>query len=362
MNIGFYLAHPSQYYVFRNIIKTLQSRHRIFVFIKSKDILELLLTTDNIGYINIFPEEKKPGYAGLIKSVIIRNKRLIKQFKEKRIDILISAASDSSQASFLYNIPSIILNDDDYTVIKNSYYFGWPFSTIIFAPSSCNMGYFRKSKTIFYEGFQKSNYLHPKYFKPNEHIIEKYGLTKDKFFIIRTVKLNAHHDKKIRGLNCEIVERLIKMLSPYGRILLSSEKQIPSEFSSYILNINPLDIHHLIFYSRLLIGDSQSMAHEAALLGTPSIRFNDFIGRIGVLNELEEKYNLTYAISPDNPDLLFNKVQDLLSASRNDYRIRAEKLMKEKIDLTQMLLWFIENYPQSYKIMKIDPGFQFTFR
>ena len=40
------------------------------------------------------------------------------------------------------------------------------------------------------------------------------------------------------------------------------------------------------------------MAVEAAMLGTPSLRFNDFAGKIGVLEELEHKYELTFAIPP----------------------------------------------------------------
>ena len=43
----------------------------------------------------------------------------------------------------------------------------------------------------------------------------------------------------------------------------------------------------------MYIGDSQSMAIEAALLGTPGIRFNDFNNKIGHLNELKNVYKLS---------------------------------------------------------------------
>ncbi len=35
------------------------------------------------------------------------------------------------------------------------------------------------------------------------------------------------------------------------------------------------------------------MIAEAAVLGTPSIRFNDFVGKLGYLEDLEHKYGLT---------------------------------------------------------------------
>ena len=40
-------------------------------------------------------------------------------------------------------------------------------------------------------------------------------------------------------------------------------------------------------FASLYIGDSQTMAAEAGVLGVPFVRFNDFVGRIGYLRELE---------------------------------------------------------------------------
>jgi len=363
MRIAFYFAHPSQYYVFKHIINLLkQKNHKVFVFIKSKDILEELLISDGIDFINIFPKTKKTGVAGLVASVISKNTKLFKYIRREEIEILVSAASDSSQVSFLLGIPSIILNDDDASIIRKSIYFGWPFSSVIIAPRSCKMGYFER-KTINYFGYQKLGYLHPKYFQPDQSVIDKYGLSKGKYFLMRTVNLLAHHDKSIRGLNNEIVNELIKTLLPHGRVLISSEKELPENLQQYKLNINPLDIHHIIYYSSLLVGDSQSMAHEAALLGTPSIRFNDFVGRIGVLDELEHKYQLTFGISPDNPDLLIRKIEEFLNHyDKSFFQTRANKMMAEMIDLPAFVTWFIENYPESKKIMKKNPDYQERFK
>ncbi len=55
-----------------------------------------------------------------------------------------------------------------------------------------------------------------------------------------------------------------------------------------------------------------TMAAEAGVLGTPFIRINDFVGRLGYLNELENKYQLGFGIKPDNIDLMFNHLNMLL--------------------------------------------------
>jgi predicted glycosyltransferase len=363
MRIAFYIAHPSQYYVFRNTIRILsRNKHDLFIFIKSKDVLERLLIIDGIDFVNIYPYDKKRGLAELIKSVIVKNRLLYKYIKRECIDILISAASESSQASFILGIPSVILNDDDYDVIRKSSYFGWPFSSVIIAPASCKMGYFKR-KTISYTGYQKLAYLHPNCFKPDQDILQKYGLVTESYFIIRKVSFDAHHDNNIRGLHYDMISKLVETLSPHGKVLISSEKKLPEHLLPYELKINPIDIHNIIYYSSLLICDSQSMAQEAALLGTPSIRFNDFVGRIGVLEELEYKYQLTFGIDPDNPELLYQKANELaIRDNKNGFKERAGKMISENIDLTAFITWFIENYPQSKRIMQKNPDYQYNFR
>ena len=55
-------------------------------------------------------------------------------------------------------------------------------------------------------------------------------------------------------------------------------------------------MHHVMAFASLYIGDSQTMAAEAGVLGVPFVRFNDFVGRIGYLRELEDVYELGYGI------------------------------------------------------------------
>lgn len=362
MNIAFYLAHPSQYYVFREIMKSLKNNgHQLSVFIKTKDILEELLIRDHVAFVNVFSSEKKSGLSGLISSVFQKNKELFLQLKKQKVDLLVTAASDSSQASFLRGIPSVVLNDDDSHIIKKSVLFGWPFTSAVLAPRSCHMGYWSR-KTIAYKGYQKLAYLHPRYYQPDDNVLKSYGLFDKRYFLIRSVSLTAHHDKNIRGLGNDMVEKLIEVLSPYGRVLISSERQLPDSLQNYQLKINPLDIHHVLHYAGMLIGDSQSMAHEAALLGTPSIRFNDFVGRIGVLEELEHTWQLTYGISPDNPAQLLQKAEEIAGqADTALFRNRAKEMMSQMIDLPAFVVWFIENYPQSHKTLKQNPDYQNNF-
>ena len=120
-------------------------------------------------------------------------------------------------------------------------------------------------------------------------------------------------------------------------------------------------------FATLYIGDSQSMANEAAMLGTPSLRFNDFVGakKIGVMEELEHVYGLTYGISSHEPEKLYAKIEELLAMPnlREEFQKRRQKMLSEKIDVTAFLTWFIENYPSSAEqARKADEAFWAKFK
>jgi anthranilate/para-aminobenzoate synthase component II len=75
-------------------------------------------------------------------------------------------------------------------------------------------------------------------------------------------------------------------------------------------------MHHVMAFASLYIGDSQTMAAEAGVLGIPFIRFNDFVGRISYLDELENKYELGYGIKTNEEEKLFTEVPETFPAGR----------------------------------------------
>ena len=123
-------------------------------------------------------------------------------------------------------------------------------------------------------------------------------------------------------------------------------------------------MHHALYFADMFIGDSQTMCAEAAVLGIPALRLNSFVGKLGYLEELEHKYNLTYGFKPNQSEELLSKIKELLSIKdlKKEWSNRKEKLYKEKIDYSELMIWFLKNYPESLRIMKKDPEFQFRFK
>ena len=138
-------------------------------------------------------------------------------------------------------------------------------------------------------------------------------------------------------------------------------------------------------FASLYIGDSQTMAAEAGVLGVPFVRFNDFVGRIGYLRELEDVYELGYGIhasvlpadspirrndgslQPSGVEELYKRVETLVSMPSAErkatFAARREKMLSDKIDCAKFLTWFIENYPQSVDAVRMaDKSFWEKFK
>ena len=107
--------------------------------------------------------------------------------------------------------------------------------------------------------------------------------------------------------------KIINYLKSKGNVFISSERKLSNDLNKYKIKISPKDIHHFLYYSTLYIGDSQTMAAECAILGTPFIRFNDFVGKLSYLDELENHYQLGYWYSLNNKSDLIPLIQKLLS-------------------------------------------------
>lgn len=219
-------------------------------------------------------------------------------------------------------------------------------------------------KKVPFHGYKELGSLHPRRFNPNQDIIKQFNPDLSKYFILRLVSLKATHDVGKAGLNDEEVLLLISMLENHGKVFITSERSLPDKFEKYRISIKVNEIAHALYFADLLIADSQTMSAEAGVLGTPYIRFNDFVGRISYLEELENKYKLGYGIKTKDKDLLFSKVNELLNTPnlKDEWKIKRSKMLSEKIDMTDFMVWFFENYPESAKIIEENPDYQYKFK
>jgi len=364
MKILIYLGHPAHFHLFKNVITKLKNRaHTVFILTKKKDILDNLLQMAGFEYNNILKEGRKDTKLGIAVGLLKREFKLLSFCLKNRPTLLCGTSVEISHIGKLLGIPSINVNEDDAVVVPAYAKVAYPLASVVVTPTTCNNGVWQ-DKSVKYSGYHELAYLHPNHFTPDREVVRKYFDPDKPYFIIRFAKLTAHHDHGIQGITDSFALQIIKKLKPHGTVYITSEREFSQELEPYRIAINPLDIHHVMAFAKLYIGDSQTMAAEAGVLGTPFIRFNDFVGRIGYLNELENVYQLGFGIKPAQPYELLSKIDELLKYQnlKAEFQTRRQRMLSEKIDVAKFLTWFIENYPKSVKILKENPDYQYNFK
>jgi predicted glycosyltransferase len=361
MKVLFYLSHPAQFHFSKNAVEELKNRnHTVEILAKTKDVLTTLIDEKGWKYYNIQTKERKQSKLSIILSLLKRDFKLLLFCLNKKFDVLIGTDASLAHVGFILRIPVITVLEDDYDVVKVLARLTFPFTSYILTPSVCKVGKW-KNKKIGYNGYMKLAYLHPYRFIPN---YRQLGFPDSlPYFLIRLSGLKAHHDFGIGGITDIYLDQIIEKLSRQGKVYISSEKQLPKKYDKYILHIPASRIHHFLYYAEMLVCDSQSMAVEAAMLGTPSIRVSSFSGRISVLEELEKKYHLTFGFTPEKIFSALQKIDILLKMAdrRSEFRKRRERMLDEKIEVTGFLVWLIENFPKSIRLLAKDPEYQNRF-
>jgi len=351
MKVLVYLGHPAHFHNYKNTIADLKAHgHEVEVLIKKKDVLEDLLKNAGIPYHNVLEEGRKSSKLGIMIGLAKQTLRINSFCKSFHPDILTGSSVENSWIGPLRRIPVINIGEDDAAIVPSYARLTYPGASVIICPQSCDCGKWEK-KAVKYPGCQELGYLHPDNFTPDRSIVAKYFNPDTPYFIMRFSGLNAHHDNGIRGINNVIAKRLVDQLKPHGRVFITSERPLSDDLEPYRIHINPLDIHHIMAFADIYIGDSQTMANEAGVLGVPFIRFNDFVGKIGLLIKLEDYYHLGYGIKPEEEEKLYETVDMLLKMEdrKQIFQERRQRLLSDSINFSDFLTNFIESYPLKRK-------------
>lgn len=363
MNILIDIGHPAHVHYFRNLSHILeQNGHKITWTVK--DLPSAINLLDKYGFNYIKLPRKANNLTGKIFKQIEYDYIILKICKKYKIDIAIGTSASIAHISKISKVKSIVFDDDDDEVQPLVTKFVNPFADYLLSPDALK-GHRKRKDTIFYSGYQELAYLHPNCFSPDISVLDEIGLKENEpYFIMRFNAFTAHHDIGIKGFSLEQKNHLINILEPFGKIFITTEKEIEPELERYKLKISQEKIHSLLYYATMFIGDSQTMTSEAAMLGTPSLKLNSFAGKLSVHNELEQKYQLCYSFLPYEIDNIVKKIKELLYIPhlKQEWQYRRERMLQDKIDVTAFFVWFIENYPDSIQIIKEDPDYQDRFK
>jgi hypothetical protein len=340
MKILIDIGHPGHVHLFRPFTNLMiLANHQVLFTCRDKEFEVELLRSSGFAF-KLIGKHYNSKIGKLFGLVFFTLKIYFISLKF-RPDIFLSHGSFyAGIASLLLRKPHISLEDSGNMEQVRLY---MPFTKAVITPDilEVNLG----SKQLRYKGYHELAYLHPRYFKPDNRIFGELGLQEDSdYCLVRLVSWKATHDFKQKGLSSEEIYELVDYLESRMKVFISSEGKPPEGLEKNLIKIAPDRIHNLLYYARIVISEGATISSEAGVMGTPSIYVNT-ISRC--YNDDQEKYGTVINLR-NGSELLLN-VQTILSdpSYKDITRSRSKKIIEDKIDLTRLLVWFIEGYPET---------------
>jgi predicted glycosyltransferase len=336
------ITHPAHVHFFRNAIEDWTKRgNDVVIAARDKDIVTDLLDRTGLNYKNL--GSAREGLAGLGLELLLRDGRLLKFARDRKPDVLAGIGGIFiAHVGFLLGIPSVVFTDTENATLSNRLTF--PVATKIVTPR-CYEGPVPGKKHVSYPGYHELAYTHPTRFEPSPTALEGFDLKPgDPYIVMRLVSWGAAHDVSDFGFSN--LTDAVQSLQKYGRVLISSERPLPPELEPLRIVAHPELVHHLLYYARLFIGESATMASESATLGTPAILVST--SRRGYTNELESRYGLAFTFSDREgaQEKALKKASEILDSSNSDqtWNEKRNEMLDEMIDVTDFIVEVIESH------------------
>jgi uncharacterized protein len=357
MRILIDIGHPGHVHYFRNFIKRMKEyEHEFLVIARDKEVTFKLLEYYKIPFKSRGKGGK--GFFWKLIYILVADFRIFYFARKFKPDLFLSFSSTyAGHAAFLINKPHILFDDTEHAKFEHIMY--KPFAKAIINPSC----FYKKMgrKQFFFNGFMELCYLHPNLFFANPDVLELLNISKnEKYIIIRFVSWQAGHDFGYHGLNYNSKLKIVSELSRYSKVFISSESQLPKDLEKFRMIIPSNKLHDAIYYSSLYLGEGGTTASEAAIMGIPAIYVNS-LPLMGYLKEEQDRGLLFHM--DDTAEIILRAKEIILNPDSKAHFIEKRKeLLKDKINVTDFMIWFCENYPASAKIMKDNPDYQDNFK
>lgn len=339
MNILLDIVHPADVLFFLNPIKRLQELgHDVCVVSRSKDVTEELLNAFAIEHQTISRAGTNLFSLGL--ELIKRDLALFGIARKFRPDLMCGFGGIAiSHVGKLTGIPAISFYDTERAPLQHK--ITLPFISHLYVPESYQ-GPIARNRTTRSPWTKELSYLHPENFKPDKAVALAAGLAPQaRNFFIRLVSWQANHDIGHAGWQETTLKKFIQYLGDRGKVHLSSELSLSADLEKYRYAGPVRDVHHLLAYCDCYIGESATMASEAAVLGVPAVYATD--DTRGYTDELAAA-NLLWKIPQVSFDALSQAMDLITRLDPVDWSQHVEKYWAEKMNLAEFIVDVILQY------------------
>ena len=334
MRILFDLCHPAHVHFFKNPITQLQRQgHQILVTSRVKEIAIELVEQLGVEHHCISAHQGK-GLIGMMGEMVVRDYRLYRHIRRFKPDVVTAIGGTfAAHAGWLSRTASVIFYDTENASLQNA--ITYPLASLVAVPE-CYEGWLPKGRHLRYRGYHELSYLHPNHFKTDRDRAIANGLASEgDTFFLRLVSWQANHDIGEKGWSPQLLQRMIDRLSPLGKILISSESPLPERFSDYRYQGKVTEVHQVMAYCRMVIGESATMASEAAVMGVPAI-YIAHTGR-GYTSDQEKKYGLVSNLFSFDWEPIDSAIEHLLQYDSEYWQQARSRLLSETIDVSDFV-------------------------
>lgn len=337
MRVLFEITHPALVHLFRHAIAELTDRdHEVTITSREKGVTAQLLDAYDLPHRSL--STKGETALSLATEWARREVRIVSVARSVDPDVIVSQISPAAaHAAGVTRSACVLFADSEVEWLPIA--LTRPFADVICTPA--NFASDLGSSQRRYRGFHELAYLHPDRFEPDPDRLRRHGVNPSApYSVVRFVSWSAHHDVGSDGFTRAGKRELVTTLADQGDVYVTSEGRLPATLDPYRLPVPPEVVHDLLYYADVYVGDSQTMATEAAVLGTPSVRSNSFAGEGDMSNfvELESEYGLVRSTPEERAAI--ETAEELAADPGSDERWdrRRERLLADKIDVTDFVV------------------------
>ena len=326
------ICHPAHVHFFKNAIREWRAEgHAVHVTSRLKDVAVPLL--DALGIAHEPLSGARAGAGGLARELISRDAAMVRTVRREKPDVLVALGGTfAAHAGFATRTPSVVFYDTECARLQNL--ITYPLATRVVVPR-CYAAWLPPWSER-YAGYHELAYLRPNRFTPDRARALANGLAPGgDTFLIRCVSWQANHDIGERGWSAATLREVAAFLAARGRVLISSEAELPPDLQPHRYPGAPDALHDVLAHCRLLVGESATLASEAAVLGVPAI-YAAHTGR-GYTDEQEARYGLVANIRAITPAAIVAAMERLLAESRDAIAARRQRLLDDTVDVVDVI-------------------------
>lgn len=344
MNVAVTVQHAGNVHFFRHAIRRLaRSGHDVHVYARVKEVNVDLLEGYDIDHTVV--QSEPAGLVDLVLTELAYAVGLYREFRTFEPDVVLA----SSGVSAPYAARAVgarclnFLDTESDVTLQNP--LSTPLSDVIYTPDCLRTDF--GEKQVRYDGLHELAYLHPNRFSPDRTVLVDRGVDPDApLFLVRLNAWDAHHDVAKSGISDEGIRELLEVLDARGTVYVSHEDGHPPELAGYEPPVAPHEIHHLMAFADLFVGEVATMTVEAAVMGTPTVRLSPFATEtdMGKFLALEREYGLIYSFHPTQERQMLSTVRALADdpGAVEAWTRRRRRLLEETIDVTDFIVDAVE--------------------